>query len=215
MPAFLLAAPALQPQPSFTRSFLSHYVEATEGLDPGTDVELKIRLKSLVGNLVSYELDYYYNFTPSAHPGGAKLYVAVDLRHKDRRAVLTDYFPPEQIRQALLGDPLVQRALDGQKPATLDALVKALYLKGGEADGHPYGFDNDLLTRFAFHHVEGNQVAVRFGLSSNVGADRYAMTQLGIWLPIPPHMAKDFQQGQLAATLDRTSRPLKHAYTTR
>ena len=48
-----------------------------------------------------------------------------------------------------------------------------------------YGFSEDMLSRYAFHHVSGNRVAVRIGLSHGCEANRGGLTQLGVYLPIP------------------------------
>jgi len=45
-----------------------------------------------------------------------------------------------------------------------------------------------MLRSFAFHHVKGNDVAVRIGLSHGCEVMRGNFTQLGVYLPMPKKM---------------------------
>src|SRR5206468_2838286 len=49
----------------------------------------------------------------------------------------------------------------------------------------------DVLTRFAFHHLEGDTVAVRLGLPPHSGAIRTEHQQLGLLLPIPHSLKQE------------------------
>jgi hypothetical protein len=53
-----------------------------------------------------------------------------------------------------------------------------------------YYLDADMLQNFAFHHVKGDQVAVRIGLSHGCEVARGALTQIGLYLPIPKALAE-------------------------
>lgn len=178
-----------------------------EELDPGITVSLTARPKSAVGQLVSVQATDSYMTPGAAHPGGETGFRTVDLEHPDRPARLDAYFPPDAIRQALLADPLVKKALaqnDVKTPApTLEGLVKQLSGAYGKSGSHDYCFPADLMEQFAFHHVDGNQVAVRLALPAGSDADRDAVTQLGIMLPIPAAMAQDFAGGTYMRDFDK------------
>jgi hypothetical protein len=79
-------------------------------------------------------------------------------------------------------------------PRTSKQLVKLLSGKsfGGEENGQ-FGFQGDFLERFAFHHVEGNNVAVRLNVSWNYEIYRFSSTQIGILLPVPARLRKALQ----------------------
>jgi hypothetical protein len=148
-------------------------------------------LVSAVGSLVSIQYDNYCE-CGGAHPTLDRNIIAYDLdderRGARRPARLTDYFRAEDILQALLADSFIRRALEVSKnrqPATLDELIKAVALQGVEAADCEFSVQDDLLSRFAFHHLEDDQVAVRLGVSHHSEFCRGQMVQLGILLPIP------------------------------
>lgn len=157
-------------------------------------------LLSVVGSIMSYSDAYGLSCENTAHPSDQTRFVAVDLskpagaprRPEDTTlpgniARLTDFFPAGEVLKALLADAIIRKALAGKRPRTLDELMKYI------ADEYPtvaddeklcFTLDPDLLTRFAFHHVEGDHVAVRLGLSG-AGVCRANLTQIGLLLPIP------------------------------
>lgn len=69
-------------------------------------------------------------------------------------------------------------------PPTLAALLSELESVGG----CEISFLN-LLKTFAFFDVEKDRVAVRIGLAQPCDVKPYRVTQLGVWLPIPPPCA--------------------------
>jgi hypothetical protein len=71
--------------------------------------------------------------------------------------------------------------------AELSELVKQL--SEVELDDPCASFPDNLLERFAYHHVEKRVVAVRLGLPGS-GPCRDALTQLGLLLPIPAALAQ-------------------------
>lgn len=153
--------------------------------------EISWQLLSVVGPIVSFEQSGGGYIKGTAHPYAYREYHAVDLRRKGLRARLTDYFPPEAIHQALMGDRLVQKALAGKpRPRTLEGLLKAL--DGYVSDDCTYAFSDDMLKSFAFHHLKGDQVAVRIGLTHGCEAARGSLTILGAYMPIPPKLAGAF-----------------------
>jgi hypothetical protein len=176
----------------------------------GCSYERRFTLLSVVGPLVSFQDDYYSYCQGWAHPSvdirfttvdlakpGEALYVSppesgpfdLDLAKLGKVARLTDYFPEKEVLRALLNDAVIKEALANQSlpqpPQSLDELYQALKEQGIRIKGIPYLLPQDFITRFAFHHLQGEQVAVRLGLPSAGGAARGLHAQLGILLPIP------------------------------
>lgn len=190
-------------------------------IDARDHYEVSFLPLSVVGSLLSYERDDYWD--GGAHPSGNESFVTVDMRKPTRPVRLTDLFPPEQIRQALLNDSIVRRVLKREKitpPATLDGLVKALANKyfGGDED-YMYSFPEGMLESFAFHHVENDKVAVRFLMPHGGEVYRFQNTQLGILLPIPARLkpaltkAAANKSGALMQSLRRTTKDRSSSLT--
>ena len=160
-----------------------------------TDYEVTVTLLSVVGSVASYEETTSWYCTGAAHPSAYTTYRAVDASRPQAPAKLTDWFPEQEVRAALLADPLVRKALTAARvrtpPARLTALVQTLSEAPSECE---YAFSDDLLTRFAFHHLEGGKVAVRLGLSHGCEVMRGRLTQLGILLPIPERLKAPLAQ---------------------
>jgi hypothetical protein len=150
--------------------------------ESGCEGEQELRVLSVVGSIVSYELFEATTCEGAAHPSAITLYAAVDAAHPGKKIRLTDVFADGDVLRALMADAIVKRHLPKVPPKTTDQLVQALADTTGECE---YSFGPDLLNRFAFHHVEGNQVAVRIGLSHGCEVARGKLTQLGIMLPVP------------------------------
>lgn len=151
------------------------------------EYEVSFAPLSVVGSLLSYERDDYW--TGGAHPSGNESFVTIDVRKPGRAVKLTDLFDAKDIRQALLSDSIVQHVLTREKiapPPTLAGLLKALAIKefGGEEDS-TYCFPENMLSDFAFHHIENGKVAVRFLMPHGAEIYRFQNTQIGILLPIP------------------------------
>jgi hypothetical protein len=151
--------------------------------ESGCEGDQTLRLLSVVGSIVSYEESEGTTCEGAAHPSAITLYAAVDAAHPGKKVRLTDLFPDADVLRALVADSVVKRHLPKTLPKTTDALVEALADSEQECE---YAFGKDLLTRFAFHHVEGDRVAVRIGLSHGCEVARGKLTQLGLLLPIPP-----------------------------
>lgn len=183
-------AGAATPAFSFRRDWLRE-LGAPSGEHEQHDVSW--RLLSIVGPLVSVELHTEGYVTGAAHPYAYAAITAYDARRGGKPAVLTDYFAERDILAALLGDAIVRKALAAQapaaKPRTLAALLAAL--EGYQSDDCVYGFSSDLMSRFAFHHVAGDRVAVRFGLSHGCEVARGQLTILAVYLPIPAALRAD------------------------
>jgi hypothetical protein len=155
--------------------------------------ESKVSPLSLVGSLISYRRDDYWD--GGAHPSGWISYRTVDAarpkRELKRELKLTDLFPDRVVRDALWNDKIVRKALQSgglkSPPATTRALVAALSDKtfGGD-EGMTYGFSERFENGFSFHHLEGDQVAVRLCCAWGTEVYRFSSTEIGILLPAPP-----------------------------
>lgn len=175
--------------------------------DPMTcTIDQDYTLMSVVGSIISIQDHYYLGCEQTAHPGGESRFIAIDLSKPTkgvaRRAEDSDYTMPdnvvslaeifreEDILRALLADALIKKALASSEksgtPKTLAQLLEAFDtgVSVAEDERNCFSISKDLLTRFAFHHVEGDKVAVRLGLSGT-GVCRELLTQIGILLPIP------------------------------
>jgi hypothetical protein len=180
-----------------------------DGSEERVTYERKFTLLSVVGSIVSLKDELYYNIQPSAHPGletrftaidlarsGEVIYVSppegdpfeLDLAKLGKVAKLTDYFPEKEVLKALLNNAIIQEELGGESPQSLSKLFGLL--KGLQINEIPYFLPRDFLTRFVFHHLEGNKVAVRLGLPSGGGPARGLHAELDLLLPIPPAMKK-------------------------
>lgn len=175
---------ASKPLYSFRQEFFAQFRP-----DMTCERESSLDVLSVVGPFVSVHRAESGDCLGTAHPYAEQDYHAYDLRAGNLQVTLDAIFPPAQVRRALLGDRLVRRALASQlpkgapPPPTLASLVMAL--SGYSSADCRYGFEDDLLTRFAFHHLEGHSVAVRLGLSHGCEANRGHLTQIGLLLPIP------------------------------
>lgn len=181
-----------------------------------TSFECSLTLLSVAGTLASYQRDYYWE--GGAHPSGVITFVTVDVSKPYRPLKLTEFFPDSAILKALLTDPIVQKVMTREKiaaPKTSAALVQQLKYQffGGE-DEAMYSFSEDLLSRFAFHHLDlkSGQVAVRLHVSWGAEAFRFQTTQIGILLPIPEKLraaliqAEKREQGFLMKDAKRLAR---------
>jgi hypothetical protein len=162
----------------------------TEHGKPYCSLTQRWSVLSAVGPIVSYRQDQDEYCVPAAHPWGGATYHTLDARRPGHEVSLLDYFQDRDVLKALLADKIVTRALTGAPPRSVRELEKRLELAN---TGCEYGFWGGMVTHFAFHHLEGNQVAVRIGLSHGCEAARGTLTQLGILLPIPSALRAPLQ----------------------
>ncbi len=179
-----------------------------------TEYSVGMSLLSVVGPVASYEETTSWYCPGAAHPSGYTAYVAVDATRPRARPKLTDWFREEDVRAALLADPVVRRTLAEAEvrtpPARLDALVKAL---SEASPGCEYSFPEDLLSRFAFHHLEGGKVAVRLGLSHGCEVMRGNLTPARPPPPRPGAPARlPVARGGGAGGLPRRAPPRRHSW---
>jgi hypothetical protein len=173
-----------------------------DGSEKHITYERKFTLLSVVGSIVSLRDELYYEITPSAHPGGEIRFTAIDLakpgkvpdtwaneeglnlKKLGQVAMLTDYFPEQEVLKALFNNAIIKKIVGGESPSSLTELIQLL--NGIEMNGVPCLIPSDFLTRFAFHQLQGDRVAVRLGLPSVGGAFRSFHGELDLLLPIPP-----------------------------
>ena len=201
------------PVAALTRSSLSWTVEQTRGkvivttangqsaftafADKRSDTEeTHYEIASLVGDVLSVR--ERSSWEGGAHPGHLSRLRTMRLTTRELDLPITALFPERNVVAALLRDTVVATALKGAPVATLAALIEA-------ADGGcEIGFD-ELATSFAFHHIRGDQVAIRFGLPHGCEAMRGRYTEIGIYLPIPPALREALVQSQQRRQLMQTT----------
>ncbi len=150
-------------------------------------------IASLVGPFLSVAESLYWE--GGAHPGHLARLVTVNLDTGKSPVLLTDIFPEKDIVRALLKDRFMRKHATGRLPGTLDDIRN---LDGGCEVGF------DLINEsFVFHHVRGDEVAVRIGLPHGCEAMRGTYTELGVYLPIPPPLAGSFGRAERNRTLGR------------
>ena len=151
------------------------------GADGECWAEGKYRLLSLVGQAVSYEYAYG-SFCGQAHPAGETRFVTLDAQ-TGHPMPLTTWFAEGDILAALAKDPYVKKCLGTKPPTSLDRWIDDM---AGD-DAHPgLPLRPETLESYAFHHVEGDRVAVRLDLVAADEANRNEVTELSLLLPIPP-----------------------------
>lgn len=159
--------------------------------EEGCEEEERAFVLSLIDGFATVEISGGGYCEGAAHPFGfqnwATVYVVKPFK-KDaqienfwtyNKVSITHFFPEEQVLKALLQDSVIKKYLpENAKPKTILALSEML-------DGDCEISFRDLEYHFAFHHIKGDQIAVRFGLPYGCEVARGNFTQLGIYLPIP------------------------------
>lgn len=140
----------------------------------------RFEIVSLVGPVLTAAESHYQYGQGAAHPNHLCHLVTVNLDTGKTPVRLTELFPEAQIVAELLKDKIVKKALDGERPKTMEELSR---LESGRASFR------EINESFAFHHIKGDKVAIRIGLSHAAEVDRGSYTELGIYLPIPPTLA--------------------------
>lgn len=168
------------------------------------------RVLSVVGSIVSFE-DSLVIFFGHGSPGINTRFTSIDLAgngqilysrlegtsprdvnldNPGKIAKLTDYFAEEDVLRALLADRIIKKALAAldklSAPQTLTGLPELFKGNGYELGNTGFELRPDFLTRFVFHHIEGDKIAVRMGLPPHYGVNKAQHLQIGILLDIPP-----------------------------
>ena len=174
---------------------------------------------SKVGPLLSLQKDVDMMCPGAAHPSNDHDFKTIDVRNQ-KELEITDIFKPEDVYKALMNDQLVKTALNSadSHPKNYYELKAALSHDDGIPvldSKAPYRLDRKLFSEFAFHHLDGGNVAVRLKTEQVGGADRNLITQIGILLPIPESMKGTFasaDKGQAGQFLMKDSARLgKHS----
>ena len=161
-----------------------------------------LTLLSVVGTIASMKDTFEQHCQRFIH--GFHQFITIDLTNLNEILKLTDLFPESMILEALLADKIIKKVLKKNKtqPSTLGALFEAveknsLIIRDSELkeDCH-FKFSESVLTQFAFHHLNNNQVAVRLALLPSSANCQWSQTQIGIYLPIPPSLKRSFKQAQ-------------------
>jgi hypothetical protein len=164
---------------------------AMRGVLPCTR-ETTASVLSIVGSLLSYRTTRETTCAREAHPEGETRFATINLADERENAsvVLDALFPQAAVASALREDKLVKSNLPADRAhGSLADLTAALATVGGVVTPSDcFEFPEDLTARFAFHHVDGGRVAVRFGVPG-AGPCRTRLTQLGVMLAIPQSLA--------------------------
>ena len=145
---------------------------------------------AVVGDLVSYEFESGF-FCDTA--SGEWRYATLDVARPKAFLDLRDFFDDDQILRAFLTDPQlasdIQKSIAEKKldavPTTLESLSSFLTKFDYQIyDGNSF-FEADYLTRFAFHHLEGEAICIRVSATSTSTAGRANHQYAEIFLPVP------------------------------
>ncbi|MCK5522309.1 MAG: LysM peptidoglycan-binding domain-containing protein [Thiomargarita sp.] len=169
------------------------------GKDNPCEYERSFTLLSVVGSIASLE-DAEYTFCQgAAHPSIETKFTAIDLAKSGQTVKLTDFFAESDILNALLADGVINTALENagaKTPTTLTGLYEALEWTNMMVKNCEYYLPENFLTRFAFHHLKGNQVAMRLHLSPIAHVCQSTNIQLGFYLPIPSTLKVDINKAK-------------------
>jgi hypothetical protein len=197
--ADLVALPPAGGKPLFSARAmaLKDFAEVDPQGKSGCEQSRELSVLSLVGTIVSYQQADDVSCPGTAHPAAQTRYQSLNLARPAQPPLLTDLFSEASVLKSLLAEPTIRAALRDLNPAKLPSttrqLVALLTQWSGACD---YSFPKDLLSRFAFHHLEGGNVAVRIGLSHGCEAMRGKLYPLGILLPIPKAMRLPLMKAQ-------------------
>ena len=151
------------------------------------------KMLSIVGPYICYQEDYYAE--GGAHPSYGTIYHTYNIK-TDTSIRMQDLFNEQDILLALQKNEIIQDYLIEKKPVvSLESLFNNL---DGECD---FYFSIDILENFAFHHLEGNQVEVRIGVSYGCEVMRGNFEQIALYLPIPKSLKKVLKKADKKGTL--------------
>jgi hypothetical protein len=172
----------------FLSKFESEEADATEEPRDMSNWEAhqSMTVLSVVGPWVSYE-ESAGGYTGGAHPYERISYVTEDVSKAKGAFSLLDVFPEKDVLQALKADGFVRKHIQDQaafkNATTIEALMESLG-PGEDCVGFHSGFEA-VKSSVAFHHLEGNKVAVRIAFGYDNQSCRGNKFVVGILLPIP------------------------------
>ena len=145
------------------------------------------KVLSVVGPWVSYERSSA-GYSGGAHPYEHTDYVATDVTRDPDSVSLLAVFPEREVLAALKADGFVKKHISDatafKKAGTVEELLSSLEA-GEDCVGFERGFDG-VKRSFAFHHLEGDKVAVRIAFGYAAEVCRGNKFVVGLLLPIPP-----------------------------
>lgn len=177
------------------KEFLSNF-EA----EPDTDMSNwegfeSYKVLSVVGPWVSYETSIS-GYTGGAHPYAHEDYVTEDVTKKPATFSLLDVFAEKDVLKALKADTFIRKHIHDddafKKARTVKALMESLE-PGEDCVGFLSGLDA-VRRSVAFHHVEGNKVAVRIAFGYDNEACRGNKFVVGVLLPLPVALRPAFER---------------------
>ena len=159
--------------------------KADTGTDTSTwEAEHVYSVLSVVGGYVSYEL-VNTGYSGGAHPYAGDIYVTEAAADPKRKMTLWELFPEADVVAALKADSFLRKHASDvaafTKAKTVAALIQTL---NGDEDCVSFIADSER-NAFAFHHLEGNQVAVRLVFPYGTEVCRGTKTVVSLLLPIP------------------------------
>jgi len=169
------------------------YKSSFEGEGGSCSVSTYFTPVAVVGDLVGYE------FESGVYCGtvqGEWWYTTVDVAKPTKPLDLRTFFTDDQILRAFLADPQlssdIQRSVAEHKlpavPTTLRDLSRFLTKFDYQIyNGESY-FEADYLTRFVFHHLDGDTIYIRVSATSTSTAGRAIHQYAEIGLPIPDRL---------------------------
>ncbi|UYI12614.1 hypothetical protein [Myxococcus xanthus] len=166
--------------------FLSNF-KAEEGTNTfGWEGSQSLKVLSVVGPWVSYE-NSDSGFTGGAHPYASTSYVTEDVTKPKGAFSLLSVFPEKDVVAALKADRFIRKHIHDEaafKDArTVDALMQSLE-PGEDCVGFDSGGLESVKRSVAFHHIEGNKVAVRISFGYAAEACRGRSFVVGVLLTI-------------------------------
>jgi hypothetical protein len=169
-------------------------------------------LSAVAGPLVSVEI-LGEQACSGAPPALERRLETIDLSKGPAPLSLADVFGEEAVKQALLADGVVKKALaasaaSGAKaPVTLADLVAAVSSGGLACE---VALPEGLLTRWALHHLEKGKVAVRVAVPDTCDTSTGKLRQLGLLFAAPAALAADLQAADAKKTgfLMKDAKPL-------
>lgn len=148
------------------------------------DYQVTGALISVVGDVISYYVSEYGD-CGGAHPFAYTGFGSLDL--KTLKAVaLNSLFDDAQINAALDADAFVKKVRAQEMSDDCSLMVESPDAKR---------------TSFAFHHIKGDKVAVRVGLSHKYEVCRGSFAQVGVYLKPTATLMKQLKEAQAAGLL--------------
>ncbi|MEN9354481.1 MAG: hypothetical protein RL318_1806 [Fibrobacterota bacterium] len=170
--------------------------------EPGCESNEVVVPRSLVGGIASWRSSSSGYCEGAAHPWAFSSF-RTKILATDSSADLRRIFAESDLLAALRRDGVVKKL----SPTPPTSLTDIENLNDSTCI---MGFGSGMWTSFAFHHLQGDSVAVRIGLSHGCEVARGSFTQLGILLPVPPAWKEALRaaerSGQLMESLEKKHR---------